>query len=294
MSARRDTGGDAAAVGDDDSAQADLPIVPHPHKCVPRRPARWIRRATRRDAAAIPRSAREGWRDPRLRTLADGGQMRIEMTYRKAMMTSADFSPTIGRDVYAEGAFEGIYRSILTTDHQTAEFGFQIGEISWTTEDGEPRRYTADGGRVTVDGREIWFEQKAHATYFRDPDVADLLSQVEPVLAAHDIEFERIDGTALLEPVRLRTVLDVLRHRNAPFDPRRDVEAAREIIERLGGTAPLGLVEEALRPTRHQARATACSMLIRRAIGFPVDTPLTADTPVKAFRRPNRRLTRTS
>lgn len=217
--------------------------------------------------------------------------MRINMTYRNSCMTSADFSPTIGCDVFGEGASEGIYRSILTTDQQTAEFQFQICTIHWSTKDGEDRHYTFDGGRITADGRECWFEVKAHRSYFNDPDIADVLDLAERELARHDIELERIDGSKLLDPVKLRTVNSVLRHRNVPFD-KRDILNAHTVIDRHGGIAPFAKVAAALDTSRRRSEAMMSAMLIRRAIGFPVDRPLTPDTPIQVFRRPNRRLTR--
>ena len=266
--------------------------LPHPLACAPRRPPRWVRRAPRRDVGAQSITTREGWRDPRVRTAPDGGPMRINFTYRNSFMTSADFSPTIGRDVYAEGPYEGIYRSILTTDQDTAEFQFQIGTVTWTTKKGEKRERTLDGGRIDASGREKWFELKAHESYFADPDIKASLEAVEEALAPHDIELERIDGSKLLEPVRLRTVHDVLRHRNVPFDQIRDVNRALAAISREGGAAPVRLVAERLNTSPRQARAMLCAMLIRRAVVFAVDQPLTGDTVVRAFRRPNRRLTR--
>ena len=217
--------------------------------------------------------------------------MRINMTYRNAFATSADFSPTIGADVYAEGPFEGIYRSVLTTDYQTAEFQFQVGAIYWTTRNGEERRYTLDGGRITIDGREVWFEIKAHESYFHDPDVADVLDQAERELARHDIELDRVDGSTLLDEVKLRIIKSIIRHRNVPFGER-DVFNARAAIDGHGGIAPFGAVAEALGANRRQAEAMMSAMLIRRAIAFPVDRPVTPDTPVTLFYRPNRRLTR--
>ena len=155
--------------------------------------------------------------------------MRINMTYRNSCTTSADFCPTIGHDVFTEGAFEGIYRAILTTDKDTCEFQFQVATITWTTKDGQDRHYTFDGGRITVDGVERWFEIKAHASYFKLPDVADVLDQAERALAAHDIALDRIDGSALLDHARLRAVNGVLRHRNVPYkrDGRRGISPER-------------------------------------------------------------------
>ncbi|MEA3051912.1 MAG: hypothetical protein QOG72_815 [Sphingomonadales bacterium] len=213
------------------------------------------------------------------------------MTYRNSCMTSADFSPTIGCDVFAEGGYEGLYRSILTTDHETAEFQFQICTIHWITKGGENRHYTFDGGRITTDGRECWFEIKAHSTYFNDSDIADVLDRAEQELQAYDIALERIDGSKLLDPVKQRIVNSILRFRNVPFN-HRDVLNVLAVIERQGGVAPFGKVSEALPVSRRSAEAMMSAMLIRRAIGFPVDLPITCDTPVQVFRRPNRRLTR--
>lgn len=266
-------------------------VLPHPHALVPRRPPRWVRRAPRRDAPTARRSDREGWHAPHLRTAPDGGPMRINMTYRNSCMTSADFCPTIGQDVFAEGGFEGIYRAILTTDQDTAEFQFQIATIHWTTASGEDRHYTLDGGRITADGGERWFEMKAHASYFQLPDVADVLDHVERELAEHNIVLDRLDGSKLLDPAMLRAVNGVLRHRNVPFE-RHDVAAAHGAIRRAGGVAAHGAVAAALGGGRRRAEAMMSAMLIRREIGFPVSGPVTADTPVTIFRRPNRRLTR--
>lgn len=267
------------------------PVLPHHLACTPRRPPRWVRPAPRRDAGIRPRALREGWHAPRIRTAPGGGQIRTNFTYANSFMTSADFSPTTGRDVYGEGPFEGIYRSILSTDHDTAEFTFQIGTITWTTDDGEARSYTMDGGRVTVAGREIWFEVKAHATYFADPEVNATIDAAEAALASHDIFVERIDGSTLLDPVRLLSVNDVLRHRNVGFTDH-DVQRTLELIERHGGVAPFAAVVEILHSRPRQARAMACSMLIRRIIGFDVRLPVTGDTLVWAFRHPARRLSK--
>lgn len=266
-------------------------ILPHPHSLIPRRPPRWVSRAPRRDAPHALRSRSEGWRSPRLRTDPAGGPMRINMTYRNSCTTSADFCPTIGHDVFTEGAFEGIYRAILTTDKDTCEFQFQVATITWTTKDGQDRHYTFDGGRITVDGVERWFEIKAHASYFKLPDVADVLDQAERALAAHDIALDRIDGSALLDHVRLRAVNGVLRHRNVPYS-RRDVAAAHDAIHRAGGVAPHGAVAAAIGRGQRNAEAMMSAMLIRREIGFPVNGPVTVDTPVTLLRRPNRRLSR--
>jgi hypothetical protein len=266
------------------------PLV-HPHACAPRRPPRWVRRAPRRDAPTDRRSVREGWHNPRLLTDPRGGPVRINMTYRNSFATSADFSPTIGADVYAEGPFEGIYRSILTTDYETAEFQFQICTIHWTTKEGEDRRYTLDGGRITAAGREIWFEIKADGSYFHDPDIADVLDQAERELARYDIELDRVDGSKLLDRVKLRIINSIIRHRNVPFGTN-DVINAHAAIDRHGGIAPFGAVAEKLHASRRQAEAMMSAMLIRRAIGFLVVRPVTPDTPVTLFIRPSRRLTR--
>lgn len=168
--------------------------------------------------------------------------MRINMTYRNSCTTSADFCPTIGHDVFTEGAFEGIYRAILTTDEDTCEFQFQVATITWTTKDGQDRHYTFDGGRITVDGVERWFEIKAHASYFKLPDVADVLDQAERALAAHDIALDRIDGSALLDHVRLRAVNGVLRHRNVP------TAAAMWLLRTMRFTALVASLRTALSP----------------------------------------------
>lgn len=217
--------------------------------------------------------------------------MRINMTYRNSIVTSADFSPTIGRDVYAEGPFEGLYRSKLSTDCDTAEFQFQIGTITWMTRDGESRSFTFDGGRITSDEREVWFEIKAHRSYFADPQIADVLDAAERVLAGYNIELEKIDGSTLLDRVRIQCVSEVLRYRNVPYDSVRDVGRAVAVVQAHQGSAPLGAILDVLHASRRQATAMACAMLVRRAIGFRADSPLTSDTPVHIPLRPNRHLT---
>lgn len=270
-------------------------VVPHWRDCQPRRPARWVRHAPRRDAGMTmrPRSVDEGWRDGRLRTDPHGRPMRINMTYTNGFITSADFSPKIGQDVFGEGPFEGIYRSRLTADCDTVEFQFQIGEISWTTKDGGERSYTPDGGRITSDGREIWFEIKAHESYFQCPETADLLAQAELVLAEHGIELETVDGSKLLEdPERMRRVTEVLRFRNVPYDDA-DVAKAHALILQHDGRAPLGRITSILSNNRLRGAAMANAMLLRRDIGFHLDAAITPDTTVHIPLRPTRRLTRT-
>lgn len=285
--------GETMASADNTIPALPASAIPHHHACIRRRPPRWVRKAPRRDAGLGDerRSIAEGWRDPRVRTAPGGGPVRTNFTYRNSFVSSAVFSPTIRRDVYAEGPFESIYHAILATDAATAEFVFQVAEITWTRDEGQPRSYTLDGGRVTEDGREVWFEEKADRTYFEDRDIADQLELVERLLAERDISLDRIVGAELLEPVRLQVVGEVLRHRAVPFE-RSQSERARDIVLEHGGLAPLGLVREALSPNRLRADALASSMLLRRVIGFPVDLPLTGDTPVRIPHRPARRLSR--
>jgi hypothetical protein len=95
-----------AADGNAARERDDVPpiVVPHWRDCQPRRPARWVRHAPRRDAGTTmrPRSVEEGWRGGRLRTDPHGRPMRINMTYNNSFITSADFSPKIGQDVFGE------------------------------------------------------------------------------------------------------------------------------------------------------------------------------------------------
>lgn len=273
---------------DDEGAAVCAPIViPHHLACVPRRqPRPWTR--PDRVAPAVPRSVLEDWKPSTIRTAEDGGAVRTNFTYRNSFDTSATFSVKARRAVYGEGAYEALYQRILATDPATVEYRFQIAELSWETADGAKRTYTPDGGRITEDGREIWFEIKRDASFFEEPTIRDLLDQAEAVLSQHDIALERIAGIDLMDPVRMHVIGQILRWKAVPIADH--VPAIASLLVQEGGTTTLGRVHAAISNNATHAHAIACSMLVHRVIGFAVDAPLSPHTVVWQPKAPKRRL----
>lgn len=255
--------------------------IPHPLECArrrPRRQPRWTPSRDRGHRPRPPRTRREAWHSPRLRTSSDAGPMRRNFTYRNLMVTSAAFGIKSGRDQYFEGPHEPAYFRFLETDCDTVDYQFQGARAEWTTSAGETRHYTFDAVVETVAALRF-VEIKADWSYFNDPETADTLEAAIKVILELGHEFERIVGTNLMDQVRLRVVKDIFACRLTAFG-QRERDIAHNLLDATSGPVPLGLLHERLSTNRHLATAIANAMLVRREIGFPVDRPPHADTPV--------------
>jgi hypothetical protein len=256
--------------------------IPHPLECERRRPPRQARWSPSRDRGhrsrpRKPRSHHEGWHSPRLRTAPDGGPIRINFNYRNGFTTSAGFGLKPGRDQYFEGPHEAAYFRLLETDCDTIDYQFQPVQAEWTTARGETRRYTFDAVREAAELELI--EIKADWSYFHEPQTADTLAAAEEAIAQHGLKLKRVVGSDLIDNVRSRIIKDVFACRLTAFG-QRERDLVQELITAAGGHAPLGLVRERLSNDRYLARAIANAMLVRRAIGFSLTRPPSADTPV--------------
>ncbi len=256
--------------------------IPHRLEYLRRRPRRQPRWSPHRDGGhrrrrRRARSIEEGWRPIRIRAAPDVGAVRINFTYRNWGTTSAAFGIKPGRTQYCEGPYEAAHFQKLETDADVVDYQFQPVTIEWETNSGDRRSYTCDGIYETATGLTA-FEDKANWDYFNDPQTADTLEQAKIEFARHGVDFERAEGTQLLDPVKSAIIKEVFDLRMVSFGPR-DIANVLEALRREGSTAPLGIIWERLSHNRHLARAMTCAMLVRREIGFSLTDDVTADTP---------------
>jgi hypothetical protein len=257
--------------------------IPHPWECRRqrlRREPRWLPPIPASDARKPKRSIIEQWHDPRLEAAPDAGQMRINFTYGGPFCRTAGFSPKARRACYHEGPVEPaawIEAEALTS---RLDLRFQPVQISWRRDHGRTRHITLDAGFEMEDHSIVFVEYKGHRSYFEEPRTADLLDEAELVLAAHGATLRRETGTELLGTMLHRTLKDIFDDRDTAFDPIFDVATVRDAVLREGGTAPLGVVLEALGGRTRIAQARLNAMSVRRIVRIDPARPQMPDTPV--------------
>ena len=269
-------------LGEDDES-APFIRIPHPLECRrprPRRAPRWLPKRDAGGNSSRRRSVKENWCDPRIEAAPDTGQMRINLSYGAWFTTTAGFSVKSRRAVYHEGPTEcaaWIEAEVLTS---RLDLEFQPLRIVWRRDHGRTRHITLDGGFELEDHSLVFTEYKGHRAYFDEPYTADLLDEAEAVLAAHGASLRRECASELVGAMLHRTLKDVFDDRNTRFDSVRDVAAARGAVTREGGTAPLGVVLDALGGNRREASAKLNAMSVRRIVRIDHSRPQMPDTPV--------------
>lgn len=257
--------------------------IPHPWECRrprPRREPRWLPHTPVNDARKPKRSIVEQWHDPQLLAAPDVGQLRIAFNYGGPFGKTAGFSAKSKRAVYHEGPIETaawVEAEALTS---RLDLEFQPLRVIWRRDHGRTRQITLDAGFEMEDHSVVFTEYKGHRRFFDVPDTADLLDEAEEVLVAHGVVLRREVASDLVGTRLHRTLKEIFDDRNTTFDDVRDVTAAREAILREGGTAPLGIVLEALGGPKRLAQARLHAMSVRRIVRIDPVLPEMPDTGV--------------
>ena len=281
-----DAGGHAARRHPDEDMLDDATPcrILHPRECLPRRPARtpaWEPRRDRRDAGhpPLPRHALEGWHSPRLASAADLGQMRINFNYRNYFTTAAGYGEKPRRAQYFEGPYETALWRVLEMTPTIVDYQFQPIQMLWDTSDGRTVHYTTDAIYATDAGEVVVEEVKATQAYFDRSDTRDLMELFETRILTTGARFVRRTSRRIAEPTYWRTVKDAFDDRRTAYGEA-DVDRAHEAIVRVGGTAPLGAVIEAVGGPAREAHAKLNAMMVARTVAIDLSAPPMGDTEV--------------
>lgn len=251
--------------------------IPHPRECRPRRPVRtpaWEPNRDRRDAGRphVPRQQLEGWHSPVVEATSDLGQVRINFNYRNYFTITATYGEKSRRAHYFEGPHELNRFRQFEMDTNVIDYQFQPLHMRWTKADGQSVVYTTDAIYSTVAGEIVVEEVKATKAYFDRSDTHDLLKLFETEIKKVGARFDRIAGNCIAEPTFLRTIKDAFDNRRTAYHEL-DVERARDVIARAGGTAPLGIVLEAVGGPGREALAKLHAMMVRREVAIDLTKP---------------------
>ena len=250
--------------------------VPHPLECVRRRP----RGQTKyREPWSRDRRHADGHGSAVQNVIftyaPEGGQKRINFTYRNSHVTTAGHSYKTNRPVFADGVAEDAYHKFLECDPDTLDYVLQSCTATIERADGTVESYTFDGERTNVQGQRIFFEVKPDGSYFLDPQLTAKLDAVTGWLNAEGHLFERVLGRDHQDNLRASVVQEIFAARTLAPRPEHLRIAAGVIVK---GDAEVGDLWLALGAQRQTARRISYAMLVRRQILMPIDRPITAAT----------------
>ena len=210
------------------------------------------------------------------------GATAINMTYDLAHGTSAILSERARRMQYTEGGYEPAVADNLELDPRRLDFQFQPIEVVFTTPSGRERRLRPDVA-VEFDDNVVRFgEIKASAAWFSAPVIRNRLARLERALVSEGLgPLMRIRGDQFTDDSVLSAHARIFGARLTPFDPSRDVNLVRAVIEANGGAAAMGLVADRLGLGFERALDRLAAMMLRRHVTFDLTALPTLATMVR-------------
>ncbi|MEL0254124.1 MAG: hypothetical protein VW935_19625 [Novosphingobium sp.] len=119
-----------------------------------------------------------------------------QVTFRKKKSTFAFLSLKNGRTQTGESYWELLRAKALEVDPAILDYQSSALRMIFSNDDGD-RRYTADMLAIDDCGRVMVEEVKASWSYFRQPDYAQLMAEVQSACDASSLQLNRITGDNL-------------------------------------------------------------------------------------------------
>lgn len=208
----------------------------------------------------------------------DGRPIRTIITGRRHIVTGSYASRKAGRAMPFESMIEQQFFMHSEVDTGVADYRAQPFRFEFTL-DGAKRTYIVDCVRLLSDGRIEVVEVKNDRRALRDEAYAQKLERVAEICSRLNWQFRVVYREELDEPpTRNANILEIQSRRHARFSDA-DVYVALDLIERLGGQAPLGLLAEKL-GDRIRGAAAIQAMMVQRLVEIDLIAPLGADSAV--------------
>jgi hypothetical protein len=215
----------------------------------------------------------------RIVTTPDDRPIRTILTGRRRIVTGSYPSRKAGRAFPHEGMNEQAFFMHSEVDTEVIDYRAQPFRFEFVM-DGVKRIYIADCVRLLEGNRIEVVEVKNDRRALKDPDYAMKLGCVREICARLGWGFRVVFREQIFKPAIVHAnVVEVQSRRMVPFDPSHGY-LALNLIERLGGEAPLGKLAETL-SERRKGAAIAQAMMVARLIDIDLSRPLGADNAVK-------------
>lgn len=208
----------------------------------------------------------------------DDRPIRTIITGRRRITTGIYPSTKCGRPLPFEGMNEQAFLMHSEVDTTVLDYRAQPFRFEFVV-DGAKRIYIADCARLLEGGKIEVVEVKNDRRALRDPDYAMKLSCVREICARLGWTFRIVLKEQLFEPpIVYRNVVEVQSRRQASFDKSHSY-LVLDLLDRMGGQAPLGKVAEAV-GERRNGMAIAKAMMVARLIKIELSRPLGSDSAV--------------
>ncbi len=208
----------------------------------------------------------------------DDRPIRTIVTGRRHVTTGYYSSAKCGRALPFESMNEQAF--IMHSEVDTGVVAYRVQPFRFEfVVDGVQRIYIADAARILDDGRIEVVEVKHDRRALRDPDYASKLAYVREICARLGWSFRAVLRDQLFQPATVyRNVVEIQSRRQIAFDHSHSY-AGVNLLERMGGEAPLGDVADAL-GERRKGRAMAMAMMVARLLKIDLLRPLTDESMV--------------
>jgi len=217
----------------------------------------------------------------RIVTTPDDRPIRTIITGRRRITTGVYPSTKSGRSHPFEGMNERGFFMRSEVDTRVIDYRAQPFRFEFVV-DGSKRIYIADCARLLADGRIEVVEVKNDRRALKDPDYALKLAHVEQICAQLGWSFRVVLKDEIFLPATVfANVEDVQACRQVRFDASHGY-IALDLIESMGGQAPLGALAERI-GDRRVGMAIAKAMMVARLIDIDLTRPLGADSAVSAI-----------
>jgi hypothetical protein len=214
----------------------------------------------------------------RVVTTPDDRPIRTIVTGRRRITTGVYPSSKSGRSFPFEGMNEQAFLMHCEVDTRVSDYRAQPFRFEFVI-DGAKRIYIADCARLIEGGRIEVVEVKNDRRALRDPDYAMKLTYVRDICAQLDWDFRVVLKSEIFTPAVVHAnVVDIQSRRQVKFDASHSYRAL-DLIDRMGGCAPLGKIAEAI-GDRRVGMAMAQAMMVARLIDIDLSRPLGVDSSV--------------
>ena len=214
----------------------------------------------------------------RVVTTPDDRPIRTIVTGRRRITTGVYPSAKSGRSFPFEGMNEQAFLMHCEVDTRVSDYRAQPFRFEFVV-DGAKRIYIADCARLIEGGRIEVVEVKNDRRALRDPDYAMKLAYVRDICAQLGWDFRVVLKDEIFTPAVVQAnVVDIQSRRQVKFDASHSYRAL-DLIDRMGGRAPLGRLAEAI-GERRVGMAMAQAMMVARLIEIDLSCPLGDDSNV--------------